>query len=35
LWTPDGNTFWYPRTADGKKEFVLVVCLKGTRVIVD
>jgi hypothetical protein len=34
-WTPDGNSFWYSRTADGKQEFVLVDCANGTREVVE
>ncbi len=34
-WTPDGNVFWYRNDLPGgKKEFVLVDAVKGTREIV-
>jgi dipeptidyl-peptidase 4 len=34
-WTPDGDTFWYRNDLPGgKKEFVLVDAVKGTREIV-
>ncbi|QJW96220.1 DPP IV N-terminal domain-containing protein [Frigoriglobus tundricola] len=34
-WAPDGDTFWYTRDLPGgKKEFVLVDAVKGTREVV-
>jgi dipeptidyl aminopeptidase/acylaminoacyl peptidase len=34
-WTADGDTFWYANALpDGKKEFVLVNAVKGTRSVV-